>query len=27
MMNPPELPINGHARNDVHIANTGARLH
>jgi len=27
MINPPELPIDDEARNDVHIASTGVRLH
>jgi len=25
MINPPELPINGEARNEAHIASTGVR--
>jgi len=27
MINPPELPINGKARNEAHIASAGVRLH
>jgi len=27
MINPPELPIDGEARNEAHMANTGVRLH
>jgi len=27
MTNPPELPIDDEARNDVHIASTSVQLH
>ena len=27
MINPPEMPVNDEARNEAHIANTGARLY
>jgi len=27
MINPPELPIDGEARNEALMANTGVRLH